>query len=56
MPLRLSVAQGYDIGAKYSAIKAYFDNLSKVPAWQKSLPTDGDGVIVEGWKAKFAGN
>jgi hypothetical protein len=46
--------QGYSIPEKYKAIQTYIGTLSKIPAWQKSLPTDGDASIEAGWKAKVS--
>lgn len=54
LPCTHVCTQGYSVTDKFPAIKSYMDALSKMPAWTQSLPTGGEQVVVEGWKAKVA--
>jgi len=47
--------KGYDIQAHYPAIQKYFATLACMPHWKQTLPTDGDAVIVDGWRKKISG-
>lgn len=33
----------------FPALAKYMDALAALPAWQHSLPTDGDAAVIAGW-------
>lgn len=42
--------KGYKLDtAKFPAVAAYMAKLKTMPAWEHSLPSDGDAAVVAGW-------
>jgi hypothetical protein len=43
--------QGWKLdAAEFPAIVAYLEKLKGMPAWQRTLPVDGDKAIIAGWE------
>jgi hypothetical protein len=46
----LLLAQGWKLdAAQFPAVAAYMEKLKGMPAWQHTLPADGDAAVVAGW-------
>jgi glutathione S-transferase len=55
-----SVALGHFKGWKldaveFPAVAAYMEKLKGMPAWQHTLPADGDAAVVAGWAKHMSG-
>jgi hypothetical protein len=55
-----SVALGHFKGwkmdaAEFPAVAAYMEKLKGMPAWQHTLPADGDAAVVAGWAKHMSG-
>lgn len=41
--------------AAFPAVDAYMAKLSGMPAWQRTLPADGDAAVIAGWGKHMSG-
>jgi hypothetical protein len=48
--------QGWKLDAgEFPAVAKYMETLATMPAWQHTLPDDGDAVVVAGWGKHISG-